>query len=820
MSLSWFFWNRPGLSLLYTLGFSVSLLARHSSGADDIEAQRSAVAQQARKDPAAGLVALQALLKDHPENMPLVADTILVANWAGEDRLALHLYARHPSLQSNADAVEAAARSARNIEDRTRAVTLFRTAGKLSPKRWQPRLGLALTLAEDGQNDEAESLLEALLLEQSHNTEVLAGCAYGFRLTDKSLRAMAAYEGWLEQTPKNEGVQNGLALMLSRMRGNFRASQLPVTDPLTRIEIAVGLVAERIRWGQSYAPTRVLQKEETLAAMADIERAENLGAQLRRGLQGGERRHAQWLAQRLEYDRVVALRDLLEMQAARDAYEQLPADPDPPAYVREAAADAYLALHLPAQSEPLYQELVSEAPELATPWIGLAYSQLERENPAGALATMAEAKDRSPIWLEAPGLRIPQANPDHEMIETQEALMFSFAEDYPTAQKMMEKLRDEAPANLSIREAMARVYLARGWPDRAEEELLIAQTFEPNDDGITLAMAEVHETQGRRDESDAEIRTLMQNAPDHERMRSFLKDRDVDRGWRVTLGGTQGFGNGAQVGSQDQHEEARVETPLLDNRWRFFAKQLYSYADYSAGDANRWRVGGGVTYDYDGKGAWLGAYYQNGTTGENVVVDGGGTLALGDHWSLAAEGSSDSLDVPLQAALAGVRGYGGEASVTWRDNERRSLTLATNLTRFDDGNDRGALALTWNERLYTTPKLKLNSRFIAYGSANSKDDRTYFNPRRDLELGPWVELDWLTARSYEFEFHQYLGAYGGAYWQEDYGTGPSLSVRYGQRWQPKYGSAITWEIVYGRRPYDGGQEDRLAIAFGIEWGGK
>lgn len=118
---------------------------------------------------------------------------------------------------------------------------------------------------------------------------------------------------------------------------------------------------------------------------------------------------------------MVVLRDLLRMDAVVECYGNLPPGRELPAYVREAVADAYLVLRAPDLSGGLYLALVEEMPELATPWIGLAYSQLELENPRGAMATMDEALQRSPIWLEAPGLRTPQANPDHEMIETQAA---------------------------------------------------------------------------------------------------------------------------------------------------------------------------------------------------------------------------------------------------------------------------------------------------------------------------------------------------------------------------------------------------------------
>lgn len=782
--------------------------------------KREAAALLARQDPRMGLAALQELLKDHPGDKQLLADTILAANWASQDRLALEIYQKNPVVEDNADAVEAAARSARNERDLALATTLFHQTIKLAPERWQPRLGLALTLAEDGNVVDSEVLLESLLLEQGQNTEAMAGSAYGFQILGKPIRSLAAYQLWMEQEPENEDALNGAALALSKVHGNYRANQLDASDTLTRIEIAAGLAGQRVRWGQSYAPSRIIQKEESTAALAHIDLAEDLAEKTRARLSAKDRKREHEISMQLAFDRIVTLRDLHQMQQVRESYENLTKNNPAPSYVREAAADAYLALHLPALSEALYLDLVLEKPELATPWIGLAYSMLELENPAGALATMAEAVHRSPIWLEAPGLRTPQSNPDHEMIETQAALMLSFAEELPNSQKQLEKLRNEAPANTSIREALARTYLARGWPIRGEEELLIAQTFEPGDAGITLAMAEVLESQGRRDESDQAVSALMSTGPDQERLIEFLKDRDVDRGWKVTLGTIQGIGNGNQVGTADHHVETRVESPLLDNRWGFFVTQLYDAADYAAGDADRIRVGGGVRYDYAGRKAWLALSRNDGSAAEPLIVEGGGSLVLGDHWLWEAEGSSDSLKVPLQAARSGVHGYGGETSLTWRQNEGRSITAASAFTRFDDGNDRGEVTTTWKERLFTSPKLKLNSKFLGYGSFNTAKNRPYFNPRHDLELGPWLELDWLTARHYDFEFHQYVAVYGGAYWQEDFGTGPAFSARYGQRWQLEYGTAITMGIIYGRRPYDGQQEDRIAFEFGFEWGGK
>src|SRR5580700_5118517 len=72
------------------------LMSGNNAGATDApRSQREAAVIAARNgDTQAGLVALEALLLKYPDDPRLLADTTIVANWAGNDQLALDLYGR------------------------------------------------------------------------------------------------------------------------------------------------------------------------------------------------------------------------------------------------------------------------------------------------------------------------------------------------------------------------------------------------------------------------------------------------------------------------------------------------------------------------------------------------------------------------------------------------------------------------------------------------------------------------------------------------------------------------------------------------------
>lgn len=241
---------RRWLPRLSAAGCLLALLLGPAWAEEDPQAKHRAAVLLARQDPRAGLVVLRGLLQDHPNDMQLLADVVVVANWADEDRLALELYQRNPPVEAHAEATEAAARSARNLRDLALATSLFRRAVDLAPERWQPRLGLALTLAEDGRPGESEVLLEALLLEQGRNAEAMAGAAHGFGLIGKPIRALAAYQLWMEQEPGQPAAQEGVARSLSRLGGGHRASELAAPGTLAQIEAASVLARQRTRWGQ------------------------------------------------------------------------------------------------------------------------------------------------------------------------------------------------------------------------------------------------------------------------------------------------------------------------------------------------------------------------------------------------------------------------------------------------------------------------------------------------------------------------------------------------------------------------------------------
>ena len=115
------------------------------------------------------------------------------------------------------------------------------------------------------------------------------------------------------------------------------------------------------------------------------------------------------------------------------------------------------------------------------------------------------------------------------------------------------------------------------------------------------------------------------------------------------------WSSGAFLGSSDQHTEAHLYTPLMDNRWSIFAHELRDTGSFSAGDAARTRGGLGAVYNYNRQLVWGEIAGDTGTYGTRAAGNAGAKLSFGDRWTFRAEGDSDSIaDVQLISVLANI----------------------------------------------------------------------------------------------------------------------------------------------------------------------
>jgi biofilm PGA synthesis protein PgaA len=799
------------IALLFTVAITLSIGTLPASASDAPRVEREAAVAEARAGNArGGLKALQSLLQEHPDDSRLLADTVVVAGWAGDDAYVLEVYGRPQTPKDDATVAEAAAHAARNLHEYTRSLSLYRRAESLAPEDWQARLGEAMVLVDQGDYSSASSLMRPLFRDHGREKDIELGQAYLCERQANFACALSIYEARLEKAPTNQEIQCQFARSLSSAGGETYALHFcdrPASDA-TRV-LDTNAAAENLRWTVVSGSSWAQRKDEASRALALLDRVIAASSVKDR------------TAQRAQFDRILALSELGRWRDVTQSYERLTRlGIAAPPYALEAVAGAYLQLRQPRQAEHIYRALVQHSPADGGAWSGLAYAQLENENISASFHSIDQAYAYSPVWIGANNLKVPQTNSLHTDLALQAAQMRGYAGLLKEEQRRLTALSGLAPANIALRRALAMNYLHRGWKLRAIEEESIADSYEERDELPSLEQVEILNGAGDRDDADKLLAPLLRREGSNLAVDRFLRERTIERGWQLDAAGAYEWSSGHFIGSTDQHSEAHLYTPLADNRWRVYAHELSDSGNFAAGFASRTRAGLGMTYNYNRQMAWGEIAGDSGTNEPVVAGNGGVQFSLGDHWTLRAQGDSDSIsDVQLIAVLARIRARSADFNLGWRANELLSANVGLQRVLFSDGNQRAAISAAVDRRLWTTPHLELNLSAEEWASTNSRDqNRVYFNPRHDFSLGPRGTLNWLTWRHYDRSFHQEVSLYSAPYWQENYGIGSAISASYGVHWTVSKRLGFLCKAVWDSQPYDGSNEPYTAVNFGLTWG--
>ncbi len=771
--------------------------------------REAAVARAKTGDPQGALVALREMLLSYPEDPRLLADTTIVANWAGEDNFVLELYARLQTPKNDAGVAEAAARSARNLHRYNLAFEIFGRAASLTPDRWQPRLGQAMVLTDQGRYGEAESLMRPLLRDHVAEPDVEVGEAYLCMRTEDFTCTIDMDERLLAQSPNGiPGVQCELAHALSRVGAESLAqSTCNRTDQTDKLELSAAVAAEHVRWAETADPAQAQRQADAGQALAILD-----------GVIAASR-EGEPIWKQAQSDRILALADLHRMSDIVQSYLKLrQAKVILPDYALSHVAQAYLAVHKPRQAESLYRALLDHDPSNSGYWSGLAYAQSERERVRDAFTTIDNAFRAAPALLQSSGLHVPQSNSAYVGLGTQAAEMRGYADMLAAELRMLGGLLDRAPANPDLARAMAMTYLARGWPLLAIRKERIADSFSTSDELPVLEDAEIFETSGRRDDADAVIGSLLLREGNSEPITRFLEGRAIEHGWKVDDTSAFEWSSGRFIGTT-QHSEGHLYSPFIDNRWRLYLHGLGDTGSFEQGATWRSRASLGVSYNYDRQTAWAEIARDTGSAGVVAAGDLGAEFSLGDYWTFRAEGDSDNLsDVQLIAEIGGIRARSVDLSADWRQSELRSVNVGLQRQLFSDGNQRTAITGSLKQRLWTSPRLQGSIEIQQWTSANSENEnRLYFNPARDFSLGPKASLHWLTWRRYDRSLSQEFTLYAAPYWQKNYGVGGSFATTYAQHWDLGRELGVFGSVTWNSQPYDGSNEPYTDLTFGLKW---
>ncbi len=640
-------------------------------------------------------------------------------------------------------------------------------------------------------------------------------------------RAEAAYRRLLARHPRDADAAQGLAMAM-------QAQQFPVTPravaaPAPQVASSRDWSAEQAKNGARIrAAMAVLDTDFTPARYAPMDAALNENSALTREAVAAQQMA---IARRLRLDHMVGLQARGASSQALNEFQVLQAEGDPlPAYALAAAADAQMALRQPEQARALYQRALAADPGNSGTHTGLMYAELEAENFPGMEQIVQQRLEATQRSLAA---------------RRTEVSALRFADRIQPAAASLAQLSTEFPADVGLWLDQADLLAQRGLPRAAGECYRAVLAAEPTSIKARVGLADAVWAQGDIPEAARMVAALQTEAPEHPAVQRLVRAWQRKQRPFLTSSATWSFGSGDVNGNDDMSWSTTLYSGQNDQGLRVFATHHLARAEWWWDSAHLYQ--GSASHERGGIGLeWtrrdLQATMEVGTdlrNGNDAVGAIGANWQINDHLSLRGRYETQTNDFPLKGRVPDVESNLGAPAylhadkktvgVAYRWNESRRVAADISNYRFNDGNNRTALAASWSERLYSGYGRTLDLQTAAYTSANSLRDAVYFNPRRDFAVSGTLAADWLTWRHYERSFNQRVAVSVGLYRQQSgdsssslshgqtYGWNPFYGVHYEHEWQFGPDRSLRYGVGARRFPYDGKYENSRYIDATLNW---
>lgn len=638
-------------------------------------------------------------------------------------------------------------------------------------------------------------------------------------------RAESAYRNLLDRHPQDADAARGLVLALQAQQATTPAPSAPTAVPSRDWVAEQAQNASHIR-----AAMAVLDTSFTLARYAPMEAALAENSTLTREAVAANQ---QGIARRLRLDRIVGLQARGAYLQAVDEFNAVEAEDDSlPAYALHAVADALMALRKPVLARSLYQRALVADPGNAATQSGLMYAELEAENFLGMEQIVQQRLNTTQRSVTA---------------RRTEVSALRFADRIAPAATAMVQLSSEFPDDGGLWLDQADLLSQRGLPRAAAERYRAVLAAEPASIKARVGLADAVWAQGDISEAARMVVALQAAAPEHPAVQRLMRAWQRRHQPFLTSSATWGFGIGQVAGNDDTSWATTLYSGQSDQGLRLFAThhlaraQWWWRADHQdQGTASHERVGMGLEWSRRDLQATVevGNDLRN---GRDAVAFFSANWQANDQWSVRARYETQTNDFSLKGRVPDVEATLGAPTylhadkktvgVAYRWNESRRIATDISSYRFNDGNNRTALATSWSERLYSGYGRTLDLQTAAYTSANSLRDAAYFNPKRDFAVSETLAADWLNWRNYERSFNQRVAVSAGLYRQQSgdgsilnpptynqiYGWNPFYSVHYGHEWQFGPDRSLRYGIGTRRFPYDGKYENSRYADMALNW---
>ncbi|ONN50705.1 biofilm synthesis protein [Acinetobacter genomosp. 33YU] len=765
---------------------------------------------------------LDQLLKQYPHDQKLLADYLIVMSNEKKDLTKLKdllvninyvnfpEYAKLPLIQ--------------NFRDFKHFKIAIEWANKLNiQKTIDGCILLSVLYAESQDTVNAKTLLSKINI-KNLNADQLVRIAYAYRLINLPVDALATIEHAYQQQAKSSSILQEYVYDLIAIGAYKKAQQLLQTSEKNQQTVQLQQTLQVSEFSQQVNNAITRYKYLNRQGLSDTESFTELDSVLEQGQKLQQQIKPEgpnYL--RFHYDYLYALDFRGRAKAVLDNFTQLNIPLEKlPAYVRHAIADSYLAEQKPKQAELAYKTLLTEKnyPDMIV-YSGLYYSYIEQEKYKEAEQLLAKVDHLIPTYKYSQAKGVDKtSHPDRDDYIVLKGMHLAYANHLEQAEKHFEKTVEQAPANESLINNLARVERWREKPLEAKKTISRLNGIDP-----IAKDTRINEMQNAQALGDIQTwrkttQNLVQFYPEDSGVIKSRKELD-DRN-RATISHSTTWGQSkannsdsvsGQNGLKDREMETRLNSPWIKDNYRLFAWHQDRYGEYNFGDVHNQRYGVGAEWQANRKA--LSAILSQSTDGGQAGVRLDWSQWLNDHWQYQLQYNSQA-DIPLQAIDAGEDGQSYRAVLTWQKDESRQIGASYGLTDISDGNKQQEFSTFWRERLFAAPHHITYGTVRGFFGSNSQDQTAYFSPSSHYSAELNLSHDWVTWREYERSFKQHFEAGVGFYKQADYSTKPTYSLQYQHQWQ----LSRTWQLNYGigwqYHSYDGHAEQHAYGIFGFE----
>ncbi|MFL6233090.1 MAG: hypothetical protein ACJ76N_08150 [Thermoanaerobaculia bacterium] len=547
--------------------------------------------------------------------------------------------------------------------------------------------------------------------------------------------------------------------------------------------IAGDLAARRVRWGWAepvFDPAQRRHEAEAAIVALEAMRQKDPGD----ARAAGDLLLAYRLAERME--NAVAL---WETAVRRDGA---------PYWLRNTAADAYLALHRPAEAEALYRSFAEERAGAPEPWLGIYWAAIEQRHYGDAAAALERL-------AKVPGQELTA--------EVQRGWLLLFSDRTAEGQALFEALFRQHPGDRRVREGLATAYLWQGWPRRgleSVEEVLARTTLDaPRVDNPAArisragALASLGDLAAARREAD----DLVALYPENIHARRLWRDVRTQLAPEARL---EGRYDTSDRGLGEAWSQLEASVPI-GPRARLAAGGYGSRSEdqrYSRGDVREAYLGLSARpsrwLSLSGEVAWD---YGRTDFGRGPAAEARAALLPDDHWRADLGYARDAWrDLPLRARAAGLVADTWDAGLSYSAGTRWDARLGGGRSALSDGNDRAWGLAAAHVLARQGPVYRATFGAEVYASTNSRSDVPYFSPARDRSASLTHRSEWVVANAPGRRHTFSLLATAGVYDEQGFAAGPVGGLWLESDWDLSGRTVLVVGAGARSQLYDGSRE--------------